>query len=868
MKRLFFTLLPVLCLLTAIAQPPAGNAAQFNVGRFYGKIVDAKSGKPIEAASVQLFGKKLDPVTRTMTDTLYGGMLTGKNGDFSLTNLPVMGKFSLEISAIGYKTITVEAAFDLRMGQGDPAMAMAAIDKDLGNIKMEEDPEILESVTVTGTKPMLQLGIDRKIFNVEKDISSAGGSAVDVMRNVPTVNVDIEGNVTLRNTSPQIFVDGRITTLTLDQIPADAIESIELITNPSAKFDASGGQSGIINIVLKKQRKMGYNGGIRAGIDSRGKGNFGGDINLRQGKVNFFASGMVNQRKSKGEGESIQDNLYENTKTKQLNKGTNEGLFAFGRFGIDYFVDNRNTVSLAQSFMGGNFDNENLNDYYINNLNNSTLLESQYRNTLSEFKMRNATTTLSYKHLFATPGKELTADINYNKSRSENEQDILFRSFSDLQMNNPISGENLQRITGNGKNNFITGQLDYINPINENMKWEAGVRGQKRTFYSSQYNFLNGTPKTNLDNEFEYSDYVYAGYATFSQKINEKTSYQVGLRAESSKYEGTQLGKASYENKFPISLFPSIFLTRQIADNQDIQVNYSRRINRPSFYQLMPNTDYSDPLNYQTGNPDLKPEFTNSLEISYQNTYGAKRNTFLATLFGKYTDNLISRYQERKQLAESDTIAFVSTWINANTAYAGGLELVFRNNLAKWWEMNLNTNIYYSKIDGANVNPNLQNDQWSSFTKLNNIFKIKNGWSIQWSADYQTKSALPVSTSNSGGGRGGMGRGGFMGGSAASTQGYIGANFGMDLGLRKDFKIKGNQANISLNMNDILATRKFIMYSESAGFVQDTWRIRDRQILRLNFSYRFGKFDAALFKRKNMRSGMDDGMNDGMMQMQ
>ncbi len=282
----------------------------------------------------------------------------------------------------------------------------------------------------------------------------------------------------------------------------------------------------------------------------------------------------------------------------------------------------------------------------------------------------------------------------------------------------------------------------------------------------------------------------------------------------------------------------------------------------------MPNTDYSDPLNYQTGNPDLKPEFTNSLEISYQNTYGAKRNTFLATLFGKYTDNLISRYQERKQLAESDTIAFVSTWINANTAYAGGLELVFRNNLAKWWEMNLNTNIYYSKIDGANVNPNLQNDQWSSFTKLNNIFKIKNGWSIQWSADYQTKSALPVSTSNSGGGRGGMGGGGFMGGSAASTQGYIGANFGMDLGLRKDFKIKGNQANISLNMNDILATRKFIMYSESAGFVQDTWRIRDRQILRLNFSYRFGKFDAALFKRKNMRSGMDDGMNDGMMQMQ
>lgn len=866
MKRLIFTLLSAFSLLLATAQPPSGNAAQFNAGRLYGKIVDEKAGRPIEAASVQLYGKAMDPATRTLKDTIYGGMLTGKNGDFSLSNLPVMGKFSLEISAIGYKTITLETAFDLRMGQGDMQMAMAAIDKDLGNIKMEEDPQLLESVTVTGSKPMLQLGIDRKIFNVEKDISSAGGSAVDVMRNVPTVNVDIEGNVTLRNSSPQIFVDGRITTLTLDQIPADAIESIELITNPSAKFDASGGQSGIINIVLKKQRRIGYNGGIRGGIDSRARTNFGGDINLRQGKLNFFASGMMNQRKSIGKGETIQDNLFEDSKTLQINDGTNEGLFAFGRFGIDFFVDNRNTISIAQSLMKGNFDNENINDYYINDLNSSAFQESQYRNTISEFEFRNATTTLSYKHLFATPGKELTADVNFNKSKNENEQNILFRSFSDRNMTNPITPESLQRIQGGGNNDFLTAQMDYINPINDKMKWEAGVRGQKRTFTSNQLNFLNGEAKTNLNNDFEYSDYVYAGYVTFSQKINDKTSYQVGLRAESSSYEGTQKDKATYENEFPISLFPSLFLTRSIADNQDIQVNYSRRINRPNFFQLMPNTDYSDPLNYQTGNPALKPEFTNSLEVSYQNTYGEKRNTFLATLFGKYTDNLISRYQERKQLAESDTIAFVSTWINANTAYAGGLELVFRNNLAKWWELNFNTNVYYSKIDGANVAADLQNDQWSSFTKMNNIFKIQKGWSIQWSTDYRTKSALPVSTSNSGGGRGGGG-GGFMGGSPSSAQGYIGANFGMDLGLRKDFRIKNNQANISLNMNDILGTRKFIMYSESAGFVQDTWRLRDRQILRLNFSYRFGKFDAALFKRKNMRGG-EEGMNDGMMQMQ
>src|SRR6476646_866038 len=179
---------------------------------------------------------------------------------------------------MGYVPVEQKIAFEMKMG-GDMTQALAGVDKDLGNIKLEEDAKVLESVTVTGSKPLMQMGIDRKIFNVEKNISSAGGTAVDVMRNVPSLNVDIDGNVTLRNAAPQIFVDGRPTTLSLEQIPADAIESVELITNPSAKYDASGGQSGILNIVLKKARKVGYNGSVRAGVDSRGKFNGGGDIN-------------------------------------------------------------------------------------------------------------------------------------------------------------------------------------------------------------------------------------------------------------------------------------------------------------------------------------------------------------------------------------------------------------------------------------------------------------------------------------------------------------------------------------------------------------------------------------------------------------
>ena len=869
-KFLFFLCSLILCQISFSQMPggrQGGGGQQMNIGRFYGKIVDSKTNKGMEAVSVQLIQSKFDTISKKRRDTVLAGMFTPKSGNFSFENLPLFANFKLSITAIGYKPIEQKVAFEMKPGQGDMSQAMAGIDKDLGNIKVEADAQVLQSVTVTGSKPLMQMGIDRKIFNVEKNITSAGGTGVDVMRNIPAVNVDIDGNVTLRNSAPQIFVDGRPTTLTLEQIPADAIESVELITNPSAKFDASGGQSGILNIVLKKARKVGYNGGIRAGIDSRGKPNAGADINVRQGKVNVFANAMYNARKSKGWGETDRLNSFDvpSVRILQDNNSVFNGAFAFTRFGLDYFIDNRNTITLAQSIVGGNFEFDNANDILVDTLDNSPDIVSQYRNTLGKNTFRNYGTTVSFKHIFAKPGKEWTADVNFNKSKNTNNSDISFQSFSDLDQKNPINLAQLQEVDGGGRNTFLIMQTDYVNPISDKMKWEGGLRAQIRTFESRQLNYLNTQYQPQISNEFEYTDYVYAGYVTFSQKIKEKFSYQLGLRVESSSYEGVQLGKAKYTNEFPLSFFPSIFLTKAIGDKQDIQLNYSRRINRPNFFQLMPNTDFSDPLNLQTGNPDLTPEFTNSLELSYQKTYGEKNNTFLATLFGKYTTDLISRYQSRQKVGGSDTVAFVTTWINATEAYATGLELVFRNNLTKWWELNLNTNVYYSKINGSNIVPDLENDQTSSFTKLNNTFKINKGWSIQLSADYQSKSALPISTSNSGGGGRGMGGGGggFMGGSPSTSQGYIDANYGVDLGLRKDFKIKTNQASISLNINDIFQTRRYSVHSEGTGFVQDEWRRRDPQIVRLNLSYRFGKFDASLFKRKNMR-GEAEGMQNGM----
>lgn len=868
--KLFFALILSFSFTCAFAQFPGGRPGgggtpqQMNMGRLYGKIVDSKTGKPIDAVSVQLIQNKFDSISKTRKDVIVNGQLTQANGEFSLEGLNIMVQYKLKITAIGYKAIEQKAGFTINMSGGDMSQMLNSIDKDLGNIKLETDVKQLGEVVVTGEKPILQLGIDRKIFNVEKNIVSQGGTGVDVMRNVPTVNVDVDGNVTLRNNAPQIFVDGRPSVLTLDQIPADAISSVELITNPSAKFDASGGQSAIINIVLKKNKKAGYNGGVRAGVDMRGKINTGGDFNIRQGKVNLFANLGLFQRKSISFGEIDRKNFIPAQSTSfTRTRNISDGLFLFGRAGIDYFINNRNTISISANGGGGNFD---FTDYNKILYTTATLLKlNEERQTEGINQFRNYGGQISYKYNFPKPGKELTADVNYNRSRSVNDQDIIANLYNDNWLQKIDSSTQL--VDGGGNSQLFVGQIDYTNPINENMKLEGGLRSQIRWFESFQKNTFNGILDTAGNNQYQYVDYVHAAYSSFSQKFKKANlNYQVGLRIESSKYDGEQIGKSiKYSNQFPLALFPSVFVSKTFKGKQDLQVNYSRRINRPSFFQLLPNTDYSNIFNFQTGNPDLKPEFTNSLELSYQKTYGEKNNTFLVTLFGKKTNNLISRYLSRQKLPAFSDSVWVSSYVNASESYAAGIEIVFRNTITKWWEINYNANLYYSKINGSSVLPDLENERTSYFIKLNNTFKLGKGWTAQLSGDYNSRSILPVSSGRGGGGgRGGGfggGGGGFGGGGQLSTtQGYIDENYYIDIGLRKEFKIKANTASVSLNWSDVFSTRRNNVFSESQGIDQYSWNRRDPTFLRLNFNYRFGKFDLSLFKRKNNRVESGDDM--------
>jgi outer membrane receptor protein involved in Fe transport len=865
-----------------------GNGQVPSIGHFYGRVVDAKSDKGLDGASVQLVQSKFDTVTRKRRDTVISGMITTRKGDFSLENLPIFGNFRLKITAIGYTSYEQKVAFDMKMGgggganRGDMSQALNGVDKDLGNIKLSEDAKELAQVTVVASKPLLQMGVDRKVYNVEKDISATGGTAVDVMKNVPSVQVDIDGNVTLRNSPPTIFVDGRPTTLTLDQIPADAIQSVEIITNPGAKYDASGGTAGILNIVLKKNRKAGYNGNLRAGVDQRGKLNLGGDINVKQGKVNVFANLHYGQRKSISTGVTDRftfdkepyDSLHQN------DYNVNNGYFMFGRAGFDYLLDNRNTISVSGNIVHGHFEPYTNSDLYVDTLYpTGTTYSYTQRLSNSVGNFYNHGGMVSYKHNFPKAGEELTADVNYSQGTNDNLNYVYSKIYN--VKDGPLSSTYDQQQIGDGANKYFTAQTDFVKPFNEKSKFETGARVAIRD--NSSVNDINVKGDDGLyhnepllSSNYKFRDRVFAGYVTYSNAIKDFT-YQLGLRGEGSDYNGSQNYTVkdpaghladtvgTYSNNYPINFFPSVFLTQKLGGDQDLSLTYTRRIDRPNFFQLFPFTDYSDSLNLSRGNPNLKPQFTNSFELAYSKSYAAV-NSFLASVYYKSTTDLITRYQFKGQNPLNDSTVIISTYINAKSSFVGGLELIGRNSVTKWWDITSSVNIFTSKINTIDTGdfaiPTV-GQTWSWFGKINNTFKLPKNFTLQLTGDYTSKTVLPPGGSaSSGGGGGGRGFGPTVSGSA---QGYSRPTGGVDAALKFEF-MKNKAASLTLSVNDIFRTRVNDVYTESPYFTQEAVRRRDPQFFRLQFNWRFGKFDMSLFKRKNMRGEMESiqgGMQGG-----
>jgi len=865
--RILAFILPLLLATALHAQyPPAGTPGaaggrpQMNNGRFYGKVVD-ENGKGIAYATVQLTGMRFDSISRKPQEAMIAGQITEENGDFNLENLPVMGEFTLKVSFLGYAELSQKVSFGMpapagkqQPAQGSPNGGMAAMagkfDVDLGNISLALAAQTLETVNVVAAGGSAMLALDKKIFRVDKNAMAAGGTAEDALKNIPSLSIDLDGNLTMRNAAPQLFVDGRPTTLSLDQISADLIESVEVITNPSAKYDASGGQAGIVNIVLKKDRRIGYNGNLRAGTDTRGGVNAGGDLNAREGKVNAFVSGNFNLRRSRGEGETERQNFFGNPPTNLLQASDNEmkGFFGMGRAGFDWFMDNRNTLTFSGSLVRGQFKPEDVIKIRTDSLfQDAPTFSDAVRNAGMERNFRNLGGSVLFKHLFPRTGKEWTADLSYNSISTRYDG-----NFTTIYSGSAI--ESQERQNSSGGTNFLVAQTDYVDPINDKMKIEAGARAALRRFDNTNANSFfepdNGIwiPIPNFADQYQFDDAVYAAYATFSHQMP-LWGYQLGLRAESSAYTGTLPESGStFKNDYPVSLFPSIFVTRKLNEEDNIQLSYTRRINRPNFFQLMPFTDFSDSLNLRRGNPDLLPEFTDSYELSYQNIF-QKGHNLLVSLYYKKANGLITTYQFAETDPQTDKEYIISSYINSNSGLAYGMEFTLKNTFWEKVELTTNINLYNSKVDASNIEVGLVDERFSWFLKENLSVKLPAQFTLQLSGEYRSRAAYSPSTDS----------GRFRHwGSTNTAQGYTIENWFVDAALRKD--LMNRRASLTLSIQDIFRSRRSGSYSASDFFVQESWRIRDPQVARLNFSYRFGKMDASLFKRKNTNmnnEGMD-----------
>ena len=796
-------------------------------------------GKPAPGATVEITANNIKKAD-----------VSNMDGSFSIDKLPLAKEYTLTITAIGFGKLSEQIILtseEKSKGQ-----------KNIGNVTLVSQVNTLSSVVVTASAtPTMQFGIDRKVFNVEKNITAQGGSAVDVMRNIPSLSVDVNGNVQLRNSPPQIFIDGRPTILTLDQIPADDIEKVELITNPSAKYDASGG--GIINIVMKKNKRTGLNGIATLGVGSPDILNGGLNLNYRQNDFNFFATGNFNNSGGVRKEETYRANKTNDVITDYFNQSSENNTtrkFNSVRVGMDYFIDKNNTISFTQSFNHGDFLNDEVqNQQYLDA--DGTLNYTGLRTTNGNGTFKRNSSRLSFETKFKRPEHNLTADITYNQgSRSDNSN--IFNSFSNPD-GSMYAPDNNVRNSGLSDDYQIIGQVDYSNKISENKRIELGIR----SYYSnSTSNFAtyaidqeNNETKLPLSNNYKYTEKVNAGYFNYADKWKSLT-YQVGLRVELSDFDG-YLVDSNYHfgYKFPdgfknlaYAIFPSVFITQPLSENQDLQINYSKRIRRPRFWEVNPFVDITDPMNIRVGNPALKPEYVNSFELNYFNRFNENKGSFLASVYfhnnvgdvTQYSDTITPALYQKLNNAAISPDAIVNTFINAGYTNRLGAEFTLQKKFWKNLDITYNLDMQYrttkatvGEIDLSNSGFNFETNLITNYKIVTKQSKLFNDLSFQLTADYEGPAVIP--------------------------QGKTKQQFASDFAMRKEFLKK--KASVSFSINDIFNTRKFGTIYDTDNFYQDSYRRWNVRSFRVTFSYKFGNSDLNLFKRKNNSENNDDNDN-------
>jgi len=843
----------VLSLITCYLFAVLGYAQQhttFQAGKINitGIVIDKTSQSIIAGAHVQILPDNTEE-DKTTDPAFSEDVISKLDGTFLFKNVPYAETYKLIITTVGYKPLQQKITI-----KKEASNAASVISEDIGKFLLEPDVKSLADVTVTSvTKPTMQFGIDRKIFNVEKNITAQGGTAVDVMKNIPSLTVDVNGNVEMRNAAPQIFVDGRPTILTLDQIPADDIERVELLTNPSSKYDASSA-GGIINVVLKKNKRVGFNGLASAGVGSPGVLNGNLSLNVRQKKFNFFGSENYNRSGGSTTEKTYRQNKTNGNITDYFNQeSTNERKRRFNsvRFGADYFIDDKSTLSFTQGFTNGRFNsNELQHQEYLDVM--QALDHTGKRTSIGATEFNRKSSNLTFDKVFDRPDKKLTADISYNSGTRSNGSFITSKLYN-LDGSN-YQPDNVVRNSGTGTDNQFTAQVDYSNPVNENKKIEFGLRtyiSNTSTNFGAYSVGGAGETKLPLSNNYKYRETVNAGYFNYANKYK-SFKYQVGLRVELSKLSGEMPdSNFRFGYQYPDKLknifnavFPSLFLTKQLNENEDLQFNYSRRIRRPRFWEVNPFVDINDPLNISQGNPALKPEYVHSFELNYFNRF--KDGSFLGVLYFRnnggditdYSDTISTQLYQQLANAGVSPNAILNTYINAGYTNRYGAEFTLQRKFFKELDLTYNINLQYRNTH-ANVNKiNLSNSGFNYDTKLIAGYKITspkaplwNNLSFQLVTEYESPRVIP--------------------------QGKTKSQFVSDFALRKEF-LKNKAAALSISVNDIFNTRRYGSIYDTRQFYQDSYSRWSVRTFRVTFSYKFGDSDFNLFKK---RRGEED--NDG-----
>ncbi|HEY9123410.1 MAG TPA: TonB-dependent receptor [Bacteroidales bacterium] len=778
------------------------------MGTISGKIVDGNDNTPLEFTNVAIY--------RQSDSSFVQAASSSADGIFKAENIPG-GVYKAKVIFVGYKTSVIDS---IRVTPFKNTF--------VGEIKLFANTKNIGEVVVKGERSIIESKIDRKVFYVDKNIAAQSGNATDVLQQVPSVQVDAEGTVSLRGSeNVNIMVNGRPVmmdkTTFLQQMPANTIEKIEVITNPSAKFDPEG-TGGIINIVLKQGAGTGTSVVISANASTNDKYNFSANVGVNPGKYNIYASYGLRDDTRKINGRQFTTYLHDNSTHQSISEEKRTNLSHMGKLGMDYNFTRTLTAGVSGSYSSGDRNGDERNNY----TETDTIVTLWYRSSDEEETNTRIEANSYITQKFDNNGHEAKLDYTFNKE-NETERNNYKDRYS---LSEAFISDELQDNTSNYRRHTI--QADYTLPLDNGLKIELGTKEifymsetDQKTFYDSTgTNALIADPsRTSL---FHYNEDIYALYGTLSYNYG---NFGVigGFRTEYFKSTFHFDENDTYSNPY-WSYYPSIHTTYKITEKHEVSLSYSKRVNRPRGFMINPFPDYSDPLHLRKGNPNLKSEYINSLEGGY--TFKIEKITVQPTVFYRFTDNAFTN------LAIVDTLTNVttSTFENSMKRSSWGTDLSVTLQPFKFWNINISASAYQQELNASNLNSSTKSDFGYSGKIMSNTF-LPLGFAFQVNAFYRSPFITP--------------------------QGKSDPFYSMNLGLRKDFfkgKLTGN-----IMFNDVFDNTHFGMNIKNKQQEGEVYRKFDSRTIFVGLTYKFGKQSVNKKKQNNNQNNDEQNGNEEMM---